>query len=38
MKEWCMEHPWMTFFLILALLETVDIVAKAFSRNKNEEE
>jgi hypothetical protein len=21
MKEWCIEHPWMTFFIILALLD-----------------
>ena len=29
MLDWCMAHPWMTFFLGLAALGTVDTVAKA---------
>lgn len=23
MKEWCMEHPWMTLFIILALCDAL---------------
>lgn len=23
MLEWCMTHPWMTFFILLALAESI---------------
>jgi hypothetical protein len=26
MKEWCMAHPWMTFFIIIAFLITMENV------------
>jgi hypothetical protein len=26
MAEWCFAHPWMTFFLIAAALQTLSII------------
>lgn len=28
MKEWCLEHPWMTFFLAVVAIDSVVIVVR----------
>lgn len=29
MKDWCREHPWLTFFICLALLDCIQTVCGA---------
>ena len=29
MLDWCTEHPWMTFFIVLAMLYTLRVVVRA---------
>jgi len=31
MQEWCLQHPWMTFFLTLFGLEAVSSVLQKFA-------
>lgn len=31
MAEWCLEHPWMTFFLVLAALAAFETLCKAIA-------
>jgi hypothetical protein len=26
MNEWCMQHPWMTFFIVVLLLLVIDSI------------
>lgn len=28
MCNWCMKHPWMTFFIILAMIEAIQAIIK----------
>jgi len=28
MMTWCMEHPWMTFFIIIVLIECITAMVK----------
>ena len=35
MWEWCRESPFLTFFLVLAALETIDTVAKALGGKRS---
>lgn len=31
MKEWCMEHPYMTFFIVMACIATAgNVITKLF--------
>lgn len=30
MKEWCLVHPWMTFFIILFTLQVIGQCIEAF--------
>lgn len=34
MKEWCINHPWMTFFIILSLIDSIDNIIKYFTGYK----
>lgn len=34
MKEWCFDHPWMTFFLILFAFECIHCVAREIFNRK----
>lgn len=28
MFKWCMEHPWMTFFIVITLIESIQRIIK----------
>lgn len=29
MKSWCLEHPWMTFFLLISLINGVSEIVRS---------
>ena len=35
MGQWCFTHPWMTFFIVLTLLETVGTIFNNIIRVSN---
>ena len=32
MAEWCMAHPWMTFFLTLAVIEAISNIFQSLGK------
>lgn len=36
MKEWCLQHPYLTFFLILAVVITVCDIGLAVTNRKKQ--
>lgn len=34
MAEWCLAHPWMTFFIALSLLNSPFIVIKTIRKER----
>jgi hypothetical protein len=36
MMDWCTEHPWMTFFIALVLVEEVGRLARAIVKRKKD--
>jgi hypothetical protein len=36
MTEWCMAHPWMTFFIILAMIHYVANAIASFGRQRTD--
>lgn len=37
MLQWCMAHPWMTFFIILGLIDGISYCIKYLSGYKDKE-
>lgn len=38
MLDWCMVHPWMTFFIILAIIESITLIVKYSSGYHDDED
>ena len=36
MSEWCLEHPWMTFFVLLAAINAMRVVIVSIRTGKDE--
>jgi len=34
MREWCSAHPWMTFFIVMSLLQTPLVVIRTTIRKE----
>jgi len=35
MQEWCLQHPWMTFFILVTLAESVGKLGRVYiNRNR----
>lgn len=35
MKEWALESPWLTFFIVCAVLETIVQLVQVFKNDRN---
>jgi hypothetical protein len=38
MLNWCLEHPWMTFFIIVILINSIDNIVKYITKYHSNED